>query len=199
MDERRRIEQALEMVCETAGTGGPAWLVGGSAGLMLRGIRLPSPPRDLDLYADDRDAEELHIAMRDLAIDVPAVSETGLYRSLLSHYEAAGVPIELVGGFEVRAGANRYRTEVRSFLYRHAEPVAVGKRFVKVVPLAHELWFNMLRGREDRVRLIAAEIRRKPALHVPILDELEARNDLAEEAIRQVRSRLEHAGVGDGR
>lgn len=47
----------------------PVWLLGGSCGLLLHGVQLSAPPRDIDLYADLEDAEVLHSALSCYSVD----------------------------------------------------------------------------------------------------------------------------------
>jgi len=180
------INNALAVIADLTGPTGAIWLVGGSAGLQLRGLKLDKPPRDLDLYADECDAEALHEALREYAVDEPVESVSAIYRSILSHYRIEGVNVELVCGFIVASGEDRYEVEARRTLYPQRSVIAAGGFPVGVVPLAHELWFNMLRGRSDRVGLIAAAVRSEPGLHLPAFRTIEARNALTDESVGRV-------------
>jgi len=154
MDSESKIERALCGIADRLAGAGIAWVVGGSAGLMLRGLPLPAPPRDLDLYADPADAKAMHEALAIWAVDRPVRSVTERYESILSHYRVEDVNVELVGGFVVADRGCRYEVRVREVLLpetesRILEPCGAG---AAIVPLAHELWFNWLRGRRDRPR-----------------------------------------------
>lgn len=175
------------------------WVVGGSAGLALRGARLASAPRDLDIYADAAAAAALHERLAGWASDGPAWDETGRYRSLLSHYRYGGVTIELVGDFEVQVPDSRYRTEVDAFLYAHGDDWAphVGARPIRLMPLGHELIFNLLRERRDRALEAARLIRSEPEAHMPALRRLAARQSLSA-GIRSELRRLTAAEPGEG-
>lgn len=203
------IHNALASIIDCAGNG--KWILGGSAGLLLRGLALDTRPRDLDLYCDREDAAELHEALRPCAVDSPAYSETDIYRSTLSHYEIAGMRVELVAGFQVRALGCLYAVEVKELLLPYAASVVVGggagvartradgiPRPARLVPLAHELWFNALRGRDDRVRLIAAAMGADLQGHSAALDMLERRNGFPQEAVGLVRQWIQEQGAGDG-
>jgi len=152
------------------------WLVGGSCGLVLHGVRVASEPRDLDVYVDAPDAPLFHRAMSPFAVDEQQPSETALYRSILSHYRVGGVLLELVAGFEVRTAGAEYRVEVPDLLASHALRTDAGGAPVGVMPLAHELAFNMLRGREDRYTAVAEAMCRDPARHIAALRLILARN-----------------------
>jgi hypothetical protein len=184
------VERAVKEAAERLSRSGVSWAIGGSAGLMLRGIKLEQPPSDLDLYVDMDDAAAAHSALASFATDRPVYSETEIYRSVLSHYSVFGVFVELVAGFVVSAVGSVYRTEVRSVLLPYAETVEVDGVKVAIVPLAHELWFNTLRGREDRVAAIAEAIAGSPAEHREALDAIAQRNPLSPEALERVRIRL---------
>lgn len=194
------IHNALASIIDCVGNG--SWIVGGSAGLLLRGLPLEAEPRDLDLYCDEEDAAALHRALRPYATDAPSFSETDIYRSTLSHFECGGMRVELVAGFQVRAYGCLYAVEVKELLLPHAATVDIGAgrqgaRQAQLVPLAHELWFNALRGRSDRVRLIAAAISGDLPRHAAALEELERRNALSQAAVRQVRQWINDRKAGE--
>ncbi|MCR2803025.1 hypothetical protein [Paenibacillus soyae] len=190
MTESTNIGQALGIVSAAAGTSG--WALGGSAGLLLRGVRLEAPPRDIDLYCDEHRMGDIHLALAPYATDSPSYSETPIYRSTLSHYDIKGCKVELVGGFEVRNFGCRYSVDVDGFLVPfgdlvHLELENSRSAEVRVVPLAHELLFNVLRGREDRVRLIADAMRRGTQTHVAAFAMLQAGNEITREVGEQLR------------
>jgi hypothetical protein len=164
------------------------WVVGGSTGLVLRGAALASPPRDLDIYTDEQDVTEIHRRLKAYAIDEPSPSTTPRYRSILSHYLLEGTVIELVADFEVRALGSLYRTEVRRILHPDGESWAVPGTSITLVPLAHELLFNMLREREDRVDVIGRLIREQPERHLKVLRQLIERNEISPETQQMIRS-----------
>jgi hypothetical protein len=180
------IYRALAVIAKTADATGAVWLVGGSAGLLLRGMELTDPPRDLDLYADERDARILHEALLEYAADDQRLNVSGVYRSVLSHYRIEGVSVELVGGFVITSGLSQYKVEVADVLAQHSLSLTIGGCRVGVVPLAHELWFNVLRNRDDRVSLIAAEVRAEPEPHREALRAIESRNRLSETSVKQL-------------
>ncbi|SFS81650.1 hypothetical protein SAMN05428962_3018 [Paenibacillus sp. BC26] len=170
--------RALEIIARETAPTGAKWLIGGSAGLLLRGLELSDPPRDLDLYADDAAAAALHKALLPYAVDEQHESVSPIYRSVLSHYLIEGIQVELVGGFVVSAGEDRYAVEVEKVLASLQTTVAIGAYQLGIVPLAHELWFNVLREREDRIRLIVAPIRQEPALHMEAVGVIASGNRL---------------------
>ncbi|MDQ6418244.1 hypothetical protein RB620_02220 [Paenibacillus sp. LHD-117] len=197
MTNEAGITKALAAIITAAGCGD--WIVGGSAGLLLRGLKLPAEPRDLDLYCDETDMRKLHDRLQKYAIDDPAYSETDIYRSWLSHYQIEGIRLELVGGFRVTAHGCSYRTEVKEALLPLGSPVSVDNRMADavIVPLAHELWFNALRGRADRVQLIAEAFAASPAVHLEALRIIESRNEFNSCAISQVHRWIRNAEAGD--
>lgn len=154
------------------------WIVGGSAGLLLRGLPLSAMPRDIDIYCDDSDLLSIYEALRHYAVDQPHYSETNMYRSTLAHFEIQGMPIELVGGFQVHASKSSYEVRVSDLLVPYGEKVKLpgGRSELLVVPLAHELWFNQLRGREDRVEIIAEAFVQMRSQHTPALQAIEESN-----------------------
>ncbi|WP_068785247.1 hypothetical protein [Paenibacillus phocaensis] len=153
-----------------------AWLLGGSCGLWLQGVELAAAPRDIDIYADLATTDRLHERLERFATDAPHRDRSGIYTSLLSHYRMGESTVELVGGFEVHPDGALYRTEVEALLAPTAPRVMLREAAFSVMPLAHELVFNLLRERPDRYLPIAARIRKAPERHLPLLDELLKRN-----------------------
>ncbi|CAM4222560.1 nucleotidyltransferase family protein [Paenibacillus tarimensis] len=196
------IRSALRKISSLSGAVEGAWIVGGSAGLMLRGIALAEPPRDLDIYADRADAAYLHDLLSGYATDSPAYSVTPIYESVLSHYEIEGVSVELVGGFVVTAGDDRYTVKVREGLMPYASMVNIrpAELPAAVVPLAHELIFNLLRSRMDRVEVVAAAMSEAPLQHGPALRALIAASSLTtgtEQRLLRLAGLTEAKGDGD--
>jgi hypothetical protein len=178
---------AVILLAQRLNSAGSLWVIGGSSGLAMRGADLGRPPRDLDIYADEEDVPLLHARLADLALDEPERDETGRYRSILSHYDAGGTVVELVGAFQVRSGDSEYRTEVRRLLHPLGESFKAGEMEVRLVPLGHELIFNVMRERPDRCRIIGEMIRSDPGRHLPALKRIVSCNKLSAETVRQVR------------
>ncbi|CAH1221286.1 hypothetical protein PAECIP111893_04696 [Paenibacillus plantiphilus] len=186
MDRRDAFIDALATVADAASATGVRWLVGGSAGLQLRGLQLDQPPRDLDIYADDGDAVKLDSALRRYASDMQQESFSPIYRSLLSHYNIEGVQVELVGGFIISSGDDRYEVEVSEVLAPLELEAVCNERKIGIVPLAHEMWFNYLRRRQDRVALIAETVRAEKERHLEGFQVIEGRNRLSKASVKQV-------------
>ncbi|MEK3881464.1 hypothetical protein [Paenibacillus sp. PL2-23] len=196
MSETTNIHHALAIIADAAGTSG--WALGGSAALLLRGIPLEAPPRDIDLYCDQARLDSLHLALAPYATDSPAYSETPIYRSTLSHYVIGACKVELVTDFQVDAHGCRYRVDVAGFLVPFGDEAELelsetrhsGSPRVRVAPLAHELLFNVLRGRADRISTIAEAMGREAERQERLLAELEARNEITSEISAQMRCLL---------
>jgi hypothetical protein len=171
------------------------WLVGGSCGLLLQGVPLQATPRDLDLYTDSQEAALIHQALSDYSIDAQIEDESGIYKSVLSHYEVCGIRVELVGGFEVAALNSLYKVEAaflaKSNLLEIDLPVrdnegsmaAVPVPALKLMPLEHELLFNLMRSRPDRYEAIAPVMRSRHVGLTKTMSELIQRNTLDEALI----------------
>ena len=157
------------------------WLLGGSCGLLLQGVELGRDPRDIDIYTDSCHVSALHNKLRHWAAGDPEFDREGMYESLLAKYELDRYPLELVGGFKVASGQSRYRVEVDGLLGFYAmEAVLEGNGSalaLKLMPLAHELVFNVLRDRPDRYEPIARAIRRDKTRHTGLLERILERND----------------------
>ncbi|WP_051286833.1 hypothetical protein [Paenibacillus taiwanensis] len=142
------------------------WLLGGSCSLLLQGVELDRLPRDIDIYADTKHAEQLHTFWLTCSIDTPQWNESPIYRSLLSHYSCDHNAIELVGEFSVRTDWCTYQTVISDVLWNQRIQKHSGKVMLNLTPLSHELVFNVLRDRSDRVVTIAESINRNPMQHV---------------------------------
>ncbi|MFC5467785.1 nucleotidyltransferase domain-containing protein [Cohnella suwonensis] len=196
MNDAESSEAALAKLSELLEASGARWVVGGSTGLALRGAELGRAPRDVDLYADGRDVRPIHERLAGFAIDVPAEDETDKYRSILSHYDLHGTIVELVGQFRVAARDSVYETEVSDFLFPSGDEVRLEGRSVVLVPLAHELVFNLLRDRRDRAEATGALMAADPERHRPLLERLLERNRISEEIVALART---YAGCGECR
>ncbi|MGE7826606.1 hypothetical protein [Paenibacillus sp. NPDC093718] len=155
-----------------------AWLLGGSCSLLLQDVTLDKPPRDIDIYTDTRGVQPLHESLAPMAVDVPRLDQEGIYSSILSHYEIEKVPIELVGGFEVKSNGSSYCVEIDQLLYPAAPESHIQGATVRLMPLSHELVFNVLRDRPDRYIAISEAIQRDMDHHMPLLRQLLSRNQL---------------------
>jgi hypothetical protein len=155
------------------------WVVGGSTGLSMRGASLERPPRDLDVYADRSSVPILFARLSEFAVDGPAQNETERYSSILSHYNMQNTIVELVGQFRVRALQSDYMTEVDDVLFPNADIHKMNGYEVRLVPLAHELIFNLLRERMDRAAIVGHLIANDPAHHLPLLHTLLEKNKIS--------------------
>lgn len=153
------------------------WLLGGSCGLLLQGVELAKAPRDIDIYADTEAIEALHQELTLWSLDRPYLDEEGMYKSMLSHYQMEGYSVELVGGFTVSSHHSIYQVKVDNLLYHRAAESWIQDIPIRLMPLSHELVFNMLRGREDRYQAIAEVIREQPESHEELLKIIVSQND----------------------
>lgn len=188
---------ALAELASALGSGEVRYVVGGSTGLALRGADLGRPPRDLDIYVDEQDVGLAHRLLAAYELDVPENSVTDRYRSTLSHYRIAGAMVELVGGFRVSAKESVYMTEVREILYPACDRIEMGAVALPVVPLGHELIFNLLRERPDRAVLAGKLIAAEPGRHLPKLRTLLERNRLAPQVAEQALRLAEASASGE--
>ncbi|MEI0738470.1 hypothetical protein VQ056_20560 [Paenibacillus sp. JTLBN-2024] len=169
MQVSSELHHALQQLSERFGQAGNCWLVGGSCGLLLQNVRLDAMPRDIDVYADDVRVSRLHVLLNDLAVDEPEVSRTDTYHSTLSHYKLGDYLMELVGSFKVHASGSRYEVLVENLLLPEAKTAEIGGFSIPLMPLGHELVFNVLRERPDRYQAIAATMATDLGSHMPLL------------------------------
>lgn len=176
---------ALKRLAELLDGCDARWVVGGSTGLALRGAELERAPRDLDIYADRDAVYAIHERLAAYALDGPDDNETERYRSVLSHYKLEDTIVELVGDFRIAARGSVYQTEVEHSLYPFGETVNADGMTAMLIPLGHELIFNLLRDRMDRAkvagRLIAMDAKRQ----LPLLRALIERNRLGDDVARE--------------
>lgn len=177
------MEKAIIQIAELSAPLQTVWLVGGSCGLLLQGVEVQAPPRDLDLYSDEADARTLAEALRPFATDRLEFNRTEQYESLLSHYEVADTQVELVGQFRVHSASSFYEVKIRDLLDRWAPVVWLGSVELHLMPLAHELVFNVMRNRPDRYNSIADAMKADPSAHIPALLAVIRGNCLSEELI----------------
>jgi hypothetical protein len=154
----------------------PLWLLGGSCGLLLHGVPLGAMPHDIDLYADLGAAERLHSALHRYAIDEPTEDRSRGCFSLLSHYRIGEMSVELVCGFQICSGRSCYSVETERLLQHAPVGAYSGIGLLRLMPLAHELVFNVLRDRKDRYEAIAAVMNQDMLRHSPLLHSLIGHN-----------------------
>jgi hypothetical protein len=181
---------ALQQIHDLLAEKNVSWLVGGSCGLLLQGVTITEPPRDLDLYVDMETATGVNEALQMYATDQLQQSQTGIYKSLLSHYQVANVSIEVVGGFEVHAQNSHYKVEVDDFLDAFGVSYKLKDKHIGLMPLAHELVFNILRQRPDRYMAIAEKIRMNPAEYLTPLNKILERNTFSAEFLKMLTEML---------
>lgn len=155
---------------------GVRWLIGGSCGLIMQHVDIGRSPRDLDIYVDVNDVQAIHNALQIYSTDKPAFSETPIYASILSHYQIDGHAVEVVGDFKVQALQSVYQVEAAYLWDNHSRKVVIGGHELKVMPLAHELLFNILRNRPDRYEAIYRTMEQYPEQHMQALHDLLERN-----------------------
>lgn len=167
------------------------WLIGGSCGLLLQNVDIGRSPRDLDIYVDDHDVTAVHTSLLDYSVDAPIYSETPIYASILSHYLIDGNTVEVVGDFRVNALQSFYQVEASFLWENHSHSVNFDEQEVKMMPLAHELLFNLLRNRPDRYKAIAKTMKAFPELHMQALSDLMQRNRWGSEFERKLERLIE--------
>lgn len=161
----------------------PVWLLGGSSGLFLHGVTLSASPRDIDLYADLEDAMLLHEALSCVASSesVPEDDYSGGCYSLRSRYLIGDAKVELVCGFRIGCGKWEYSVDVKRLLQHAPIQEFTGVGLIRLMPVAHELVFNMLRRKMERCIAIAALIKGDLSHHLPLLQHLVLENGLDQE------------------
>jgi hypothetical protein len=190
MDIPKGILQAFELIQPLLKDKNVDWLVGGSTGLLLQGVPITQPPRDLDIYVDASSASVIYDVLKKYATDELIKSQTGIYVSMLSHFQIADVQIELVGGFEVKVELSHYCVEISELLFEYRVSYETKGHCIGLMPLAHELVFNLLRQRPDRYRAIAEKMRTNPSHYLIPLNKIMDRNTFAPDFINRMKEWL---------
>ena len=173
-------------------------MIGGSCGLLLQSVPIGSVPNDLDIYVDAREASLFHRALRRYAADEQQYSETDKYCSVLSHYHIGDVAVELVAGFTVKVPGALYRIDIANVMKPFGCQVVLDGTEVGVMPLAHELLFNVLRDRPDRYEAVAETMRKDLSRHLPALKAIVAMNELDGRWLQKISSLLGCEIGGEG-
>ncbi|MGG1515154.1 hypothetical protein ABE504_07060 [Paenibacillus oryzisoli] len=177
MDLLEPILPAISVICTRLQRDhGLPWLIGGSCGLLMQHVEIGRRPRDLDIYIDEAAVMPVHERLKPFAMDTPCFSESPIYASKLSHYAIEGTAVEVVGEFQVKAMASHYQVEVAYLAEHLAQRVSISGVEIGLMPLAHELLFNVLRERPDRYEPIAKAMMADPEKHRPALNALLHRN-----------------------
>jgi hypothetical protein len=180
------LQQALKMAGHCLNTTSRKWLLGGSCSLILQGVELLCPPRDIDLYADADSVIPLHKAIAQWSVDEQTLNKGGLYSSILSHYELNEAQIELVGAFSIGSNTFEYRVQVEDSLQLDASEIEVDGVLMSLTPLSHELIFNVLRERPDRYEAISNTMKVNQASHMPLMEKLIRNNKLEDNHIQKI-------------
>jgi hypothetical protein len=102
------------------------------------------------------------------------------------------VPIEIVGGFEVKAEQSDYKVEVSDVMLELQVRQLIGDgSVIGLMPLAHELIFNLLRNRPDRYVDIASQMRTNPKYYLPALNKLLLHNTFSIQIIAKINALLD--------
>lgn len=160
--------------------------------MLLQGVKLDKAPQDIDIYADGSGISKLHKELDLWATDQPHLDEEGMYKSVLSHYEIEANAVELVGDFAVNSHDSIYHVEVEHLLYDHASRYELYYELqhasLRLMPLSHELVFNVLRGRKDRYEAIAEVIKHELEHHAELLKLILSRNVWSQDHLAKIHS-----------
>lgn len=180
------LEQALSDAADRLSKLPKCWLLGGSCGLLLQQVALSAEPRDIDIYTDECHVAKVHSQLEPYCTSRPEQSKTPIYQSVLSRYIIRGKQAELVGGFRIETVGSIYRVEVDTTLSRYAVTVSIGNGTIRLMPLAHELVFNVLRNRPDRYVPIAQRMISGDEVHLEALRLIVARNEFRADVLDRI-------------
>ncbi|MEI7024563.1 nucleotidyltransferase domain-containing protein [Paenibacillus sp. y28] len=186
------LKAILTLEKELSAKNGLRWLVGGSCGLLLQGVPLVNLPRDLDVYVDADQVDAVYECLRPFAVDQPQLSTTGMYSSCLSHYDLDGVSLELVGSLKVNSAGSSYEVRIQDGLWPFRVETRIENKSIALMPLAHELIFNMLRHRPDRYIAIAGMISGHLRRQLPPLQYVLQHSEISELLFERLSRVLQH-------
>ncbi|ANE49019.1 hypothetical protein SY83_18645 [Paenibacillus swuensis] len=182
--------QALQRIAELMHEADVPWLVGGSSNLMLQGVDIGRAPRDLDIYMDAKQLDIAYDRLSPFATDIPVWDRTEMYYSKLSHYIVGGVTVELVGDFEVRSRSSIYTVNLHLLHAMIGVETGIFAYPVSLMPLSHELIFNLLRNRPDRYIAIANRMKEDLSRHLQSLRLIKEFCQLDAEVVQQLNAML---------
>ena len=180
VDHLTDVYRPLLCLCQRLKSLDVPWLVGGSTGCLLQKVRLEREPNDLDIYTDHIYLDHFQQTLEDWSLEDAHYSETEQYRSYLSRYQNHSLEAELVANLSVCTEDGQYDVDVCGLLAPFAPTVDILTESVQLMPLEHELVFNLLRNREDRYAPIATAIKHR-GVHRSLWQQLQERNTLSEE------------------
>lgn len=190
MSHIENLGDALRQLAEDLTGIGQPWLVGGSCGLLMQGVALAEAPHDLDVYADGEAARRIHAELRAYSTDEQTEDRSAIYYSILSHYQIGGVKVELVGDFQVTACDSVYRVDAARYYEQYAVTHTLSSErnsnAIKLMPLEHELVFNILRDRPDRYEAIARVMLERHGGPTRTLQELAVSNRLSDKVTKKL-------------
>lgn len=89
-----------------------------------------------------------------------------------------------MGGFRIGSGSGQYSVDISKLQPYAPECTFEGSGRLALMPLVHELIFNLLRGREERCRAIAELMKQDVAGHLPLLEQLIEENHLEADGLQ---------------
>ncbi len=127
-----------------------AWVVTGSLGMALQGMRLDV--HDVDLQTDERGAYEIERRLAEYLVQPVRYVISDRIRSHFGVLEIEGVRVEIMGALQKRLDGNQWEPPVDVGAYRRFVEVA-GMR-IPVLSLAYEEQAYRRLGRMDKARAI---------------------------------------------
>lgn len=155
------------------------WLVGGSTACLLQNVPLTRKPNDLDIYTDRRFIDSLKQALAGWNIVAVHNMETERYSSYLSRCRVDTLDVEFSADLTVRTEHGQYDVEVGDLLAKHKIMTIMNDVSLPLIPLEHEMVFNLLRERSDRFRPISDTLKKR-GVNGTLWHALQQRNELSD-------------------
>ena len=147
--------KALEVVCKKLGKKEVVWVLGGSLALAFRGVELPSPCRDVDIFTTEEGALRINKLRKDYEVTTVTKKLSGIYSSFFGVFLIEGIRVEVIGNLQIEKGNILYRLYFDDVLLSKIRVMKVGKFTIKLLPLEEQLVVKMVKGEMAKLTCIA--------------------------------------------
>lgn len=148
--ERNR-KRAIRLICEVLCKENIPWVLGGSTALLLRGVRLQSQPRDIDIFTNREGANKINKLFGRYEVAKVMYRENHKYASYFGFFSIYGIRVEVIADLTIRGNGTLYYLHIDQSVISKAKGVIVNGYAVKLLPLEEQLVSNMVKGNYDRV------------------------------------------------
>ena len=163
------------------------WALAGSAASALHGLAIE--PGDLDLLTDGETAYRIAARLNDRVLLPMAWRKTEHYANHFGRFALGGVEIEVMGDMELRGRGCILHLHPPSLVWERLRPTTLLGHRLRLIPLEAQLVANLVLGKDERVRRIAAHLR-GCSYDGDLLRGIMAEGDLSSAIVGEVRGLL---------